>query len=125
MRDTDLFELALGLVPPWMVKACSFDAEARRLDIENPDAIGQQAVVVLRCSATSVRANFRPERVQQGTMARLLRTYSITSVAVASRAGEIVIPSVFAVLMLMTSSYLVGACTGRSPGFSPLRMRST
>jgi hypothetical protein len=26
---------------------------------------------------------------------------------------------------LITSSYLVGACTGRSAGFSPLRMRST
>ena len=25
----------------------------------------------------------------------------------------------------MTSSYLVGACTGKSAGFSPLRMRST
>jgi transposase len=34
MRDTDLFQLALGLVPPWMVKSCAFDAEARRLDIE-------------------------------------------------------------------------------------------
>jgi hypothetical protein len=30
-----------------------------------------------------------------------------------------------AVLRLMTSSYFVGACTGKSPGFSPLRMRST
>ena len=28
-----------------------------------------------------------------------------------------------AVLTLITSSYLVGACTGRSAGFSPLRMR--
>jgi len=34
MRDTDLLQLALGLVPPWMVKAANFDAEARRLDIE-------------------------------------------------------------------------------------------
>jgi transposase len=34
MRDTDLFQLALGLVPPWLVKTCAFDAEARRLDIE-------------------------------------------------------------------------------------------
>jgi hypothetical protein len=31
----------------------------------------------------------------------------------------------FAVLRLMIVSYLVGACTGRSAGFSPLRMRST
>lgn len=34
MRDTDLFQLAHGLVPPWMVKACNFDAERKRLDIE-------------------------------------------------------------------------------------------
>ena len=34
MRDTDLFQLALGLVPPWMVKAANFDAEKKRLDIE-------------------------------------------------------------------------------------------
>lgn len=34
MRDTDLFQLALGLVPPWTVEACAFDAERKRLDIE-------------------------------------------------------------------------------------------
>ena len=34
-------------------------------------------------------------------------------------------PSAFAVFRLITSSYLVGDCTGRSAGFSPLRMRST
>jgi transposase len=34
MRDIDLFQLALGLVPPWMVSAANFDAERRRLDIE-------------------------------------------------------------------------------------------
>ena len=34
-------------------------------------------------------------------------------------------PSARAVLRLMTSSYLVGACTGRSAGFSPFRIRST
>jgi hypothetical protein len=28
-------------------------------------------------------------------------------------------------LRLITNSYLVGACTGRSAGFSPLRMRLT
>jgi transposase len=34
MRDTDLFQLALGLVPPWLVKEARFDAEKKRLDIE-------------------------------------------------------------------------------------------
>src|SRR5215217_4445614 len=52
------------------------------------------------------------------------RTHSITSSARASSVGGISRPSALAVLRLMTSSYLVGACTGRSAGFSPLRMRS-
>ena len=34
MRDIDLFQLALGLVPPWMVADANFDAEKKRLDIE-------------------------------------------------------------------------------------------
>src|SRR5262249_5826498 len=51
--------------------------------------------------------------------------HSITSSARASSVGGSVRPSVFAVLRLMVSSYFVGACTGRSAGFSPLRMRST
>src|SRR5262245_59610909 len=51
--------------------------------------------------------------------------HSITSSARASSVGGTSMPSALAVLRLMTSSYLVGACTGRSAGFSPLRMRST
>src|SRR5262249_25436280 len=51
--------------------------------------------------------------------------HSITSSASASSLSGTVRPSVFAVLRLTTNSYLVGACTGRSTGFAPLRMRST
>ena len=51
--------------------------------------------------------------------------YSIIASARASSACGMVRPSALAVLRLSTSSYLVGACTGRSAGFSPLRMRST
>ena len=51
--------------------------------------------------------------------------HSITSSARASSVGGTLRPSAFAVLRLITGSYLVGACTGRSAGFSPLRMRST
>src|SRR5262249_5533362 len=47
--------------------------------------------------------------------------YSITSSASASKFGGTVRPSAFAVLRLMISSNFVGACTGRSAGFSPLR----
>src|SRR5262249_29423159 len=51
--------------------------------------------------------------------------YSITSSARVSTAGGTVRPSALAVLRLIARSYLVGVCTGRSAGFSPLRMRST
>ena len=33
MRDTDLFEMALGLMPPWFVDRSEFDAEEKRLDL--------------------------------------------------------------------------------------------
>ena len=34
MRDTELFQAALGLGTPWSVSGSRFDAAARRLDIE-------------------------------------------------------------------------------------------
>jgi len=34
MRDTELFQLALGLTSPWHVVSCEFDLDKRRLDIE-------------------------------------------------------------------------------------------
>ncbi len=51
--------------------------------------------------------------------------YSITSSAMASTPGGMARASAFAVLRLITSSNLVGRTTGRSPAFSPLRMRPT
>ena len=33
MRDTDLFQMAPGLTPPWQVESCEFAAEQKRLDI--------------------------------------------------------------------------------------------
>ena len=51
--------------------------------------------------------------------------HSITSSARTSKDGGTVRSSAFAALRLIANSYFVGACTGRSAGFSPLRMRST
>src|SRR5262249_25457023 len=51
--------------------------------------------------------------------------HSITSSARASNEAGTVRPSDLAVFKLTINSYFVGACTGRSAGFSPLRMRST
>ena len=49
--------------------------------------------------------------------------YWITSSAVANSVSGMVRPSALAVLRLTISSNLVGCWTGKSPGFSPLRMR--
>jgi hypothetical protein len=51
--------------------------------------------------------------------------HSITLSARSSSVSGTERPSAFAVLRLIASLYSVGACTGRSAGFSPLRMRST
>src|SRR5262249_1372050 len=55
----------------------------------------------------------------------LAALHSNTSSARASRVGGTSRPSALAGLRLMPRSYLVAACTGRSAGFWPLRMRST
>src|SRR5262249_54712459 len=49
--------------------------------------------------------------------------HSITSSALASNDGGTLSPSILADFRLITSSTLVGCCTGRSAGFSPLRIR--
>src|SRR5262249_50650930 len=51
--------------------------------------------------------------------------HSITSSARASSVGGISRPSALDVLRLMTSSYLVGCCTGKSAGLAPFRSRPT
>jgi hypothetical protein len=67
----------------------------------------------------------RPRRRAPKQRYELPPPHSITSSARESTVGGIVRPRAFAVLRLITSSYLFGACTGMSAGFSPLRMRST
>ena len=82
----------------------------------------------VRCYPQSDRDSDTPNGRQVPKAAKVQRskipTYSITSSARASSAAGIVSSSAFAVLRLMTSSYLVGSCTGKSFGLSPRRMRS-
>jgi transposase len=42
MRDTDLFRIALGIEPPWLVRKSEFDAAAKRLDIHLDFATGSR-----------------------------------------------------------------------------------
>ena len=51
--------------------------------------------------------------------------HSITSSARARRVGGIVMPRALAVFRLIVSSNRVACSTGRSPGFSPFKIRST
>ena len=61
----------------------------------------------------------------QGTLDIKLLLYSITSSAVARSDGVMATPSALAVFRLIAVSNLIGACTGKSPGLAPLKMRST
>src|SRR5262249_35917638 len=55
----------------------------------------------------------------------LAAVHSITSSARSSRPIGSSIPNARAALRLTMSENLVGCCTGKSPGLTPLRMRST
>ena len=65
----------------------------------------------------------RRSRTNRGPGSR--PTYSITSSARPSIESGNVMPSAFAALRLMRNSILVACWTGRSAGFSPLRIRPT
>src|SRR5690349_7111936 len=51
--------------------------------------------------------------------------HSITSSARLSRAGEMAVPTDFAVLRFIASSNLTGCSTGRSPGLAPFKILAT
>src|SRR5262249_19556361 len=132
--------------------ACNFGHHAILLDVKANFAKrgtpiqsqnshdGSSLIVVLKKSSAGQQhadtahplALLRPRRKQPGSrtaerrdkLAPLYRcNHSITSSASASSLSGIVRPSVFAVFRLMTNSNLVACITGRSAGFSPLRMR--
>src|SRR5262249_42997054 len=67
----------------------------------------------------------RPRRRAAEQRDEIASLHSMTSSARASRVAGRVRPRSFAILRLSTNSNLTGAWTGSSPGFSPLRMRST
>src|SRR5262249_4739131 len=70
-----------------------------------------------RCRGADAGEEFAPSHE--------LPRYSITSSARTSTVSGTVRPSALAVFMLSTVSYFTGACTGRSAGFPPLKMRRT
>jgi hypothetical protein len=102
-----------------------------------PEASLQRRDIILYCNFNNIRVRGFILTGAPGTTQDLGKSealassraeplnYSMTSSALARSVAGIASPSAFAVFRLMTSSYRVGACTGRSAGFSPRRMRST
>src|SRR5215472_4482921 len=90
----------------------------RRSGNEHPDPPHYSALLRPRNNRPTRRAAEKRDEVAAPN-------HSITSSARASSDGGTVMPSALAVLRLMTSSNLAGCSTGKSPGFSPLRMRPT
>src|SRR5262245_61702415 len=97
---------------------CRRIIEARTEEAEPNESAG-----LLRTRRQGPRNRAAEQRDELASLQR--RDHSMTSSARASRLSGTVRPSAFAVFRLITSSYFVGACTGRSAGFSPLRTRST
>src|SRR3954454_18703020 len=81
---------------------------------QDPDA--PHAVALLR--ARGDRPSCRRAAEERDELAP--GAHSITSSARARIDGEFSRPSALAALRLINKSYLVGFCTGRSPGLSPL-----
>ena len=79
--------------------------------------------VDLRCGGCGTYVERHKPALAGPTRSPRSWTYSITSSARASSVAGTSSPSALAVGRLMTSSNLVGCSTGRSAGFSPLRMR--
>ena len=55
MRDIDLFQMALGLTPPWRVSSCDFDIKRKRLDI-NIDFPRGSIFTCPKCGREGVKA---------------------------------------------------------------------
>src|SRR5262245_8797812 len=90
-----------------------------RATAKKPDAV--QLPGLLRLGGKGRDNHASSERTDEGSPVH----HSITWSARPSTDGGMVRPSAFAVLRLMTRSYLVGCSTGRSAGLAPLRILST
>src|SRR5262249_47875775 len=88
-----------------------------RRAIEEPD---HRQRVLLRARRERPRGRAAEQRDELAALH--LRGHSITSSARASNEGGTSSPRALAVFRLIAISYLVGACTGKSAAFSPLRM---
>jgi hypothetical protein len=108
-----------SLQPPRHIPTLPFWIEPPAASSPVMPAVAPIAAEFCAPQRMAVSANNGREQMQQSEA----KNHSIR-LAVTSSVIGIVMPSALAVFMLMTNSYFVGACTGRSVGFAPSRMRS-
>src|SRR5215470_18092880 len=108
-----------------MLSLCGIDVSKDRLDVIVLPEEQRSSVSNNRAGWADLVERLRGQIDQRSRCDKMTVAHSITSSARASTDAGTSSPSAFAVLRLITSSYLTGSCTGRPAGFSPLRMRST
>jgi hypothetical protein len=86
-------------------------------------SVDQAQAVTYRRARVTARRGWHNRRAPEQRDELAPSDHSITSSAVASSVGGTVRPSALAVLRLMTSSTFADCWTGKSAGFSPLRIR--
>jgi hypothetical protein len=91
----------------------------------NRRATGPLSEEVLPRRRCAVRSQMTQSVSLPPSIDALRKGHSITASARPSNAKGNVIPSAFADFRLRTNSILVACCTGKSAGFSPLRIRPT
>jgi hypothetical protein len=91
---------------------------ASTLQISIDKQRARSPLLCVRCNRPKPAAFLSPSN-------ELPPSHSITSSARASRFSGTVRPSALAVFRLMTSSNLVGCCTGKSAGLAPRRIGAT
>src|SRR5262249_52652868 len=98
-----------------LIEECRYHRRIASLPDHDAKAIDMGRLLCARRERPRGRA--AEERDERATL------HSITSSASESSLSGIWRPSAFAVLRLMLNSNFVGCMTGKSAGFSPLRMR--
>jgi transposase len=61
MRDIDIFQMALGLTPPWQVSSCEFNPHNKRLDI-NIDFPPGSTFICSECAQTDLKTHDTVEK---------------------------------------------------------------
>ena len=71
MREVDIFQMALGLTPPWEVSSCAFSAEKKRLDIRLAFPRGS-VFACPECGRTGLKAHDTTEKRKKKKKEKLL-----------------------------------------------------